>query len=186
MISGTRFKKSVLTKICHICSPLQQNLVRSLASSCNTYKFPNYDYEQKVYGYLPQKISIPVSSYVPYSRSFHSNVVLFSSEPLKPSSKVEETVHVLKEKAKEQLKSEAVAAPVQKSAAVAAPTKSLKQRIVDELVHYYHGFRLLFIDINVSRKLIWRVLNGKQLTRREHKLVSALIVYFLFDVGPKY
>ncbi|XP_066909089.1 mitochondrial proton/calcium exchanger protein [Halyomorpha halys] len=188
---GTRFKKSVLTKLCPICSPLQQNLARSLASSCNSYKFPNYDYEQKLCGYLPQKISIPVISYTPYFRSFHSNVVLFSSEPLKPSSKVEETVHVLKEKAKEQLKSEAVIAPVEKPTAVATPKKSLKQKVVDELVHYYHGFRLLFIDMNVSRKLIWRILNGKQLTRREHKLLVRtvgdmfrLIPFSVFIIVP--
>lgn len=49
--------------------------------------------------------------------------------------------------------------------------KTLMQRIWAELVHYYHGFRLLFIDINVSRKLIWRILNGKSLTRREHRLL---------------
>ncbi|XP_035891219.1 mitochondrial proton/calcium exchanger protein isoform X1 [Anopheles stephensi] len=49
--------------------------------------------------------------------------------------------------------------------------KTLQQRIWAELVHYYHGFRLLFIDINISRKLLWRVLNGKTLTRREHKLL---------------
>uniref|UniRef100_A0A1Y9H2S9 Mitochondrial proton/calcium exchanger protein n=1 Tax=Anopheles dirus TaxID=7168 RepID=A0A1Y9H2S9_9DIPT len=49
--------------------------------------------------------------------------------------------------------------------------KTLKQRVWAELVHYYHGFRLLFIDINISRKLLWRVLNGKTLTRREHKLL---------------
>ncbi|XP_049280029.1 mitochondrial proton/calcium exchanger protein isoform X2 [Anopheles funestus] len=55
----------------------------------------------------------------------------------------------------------------------AAPVvkKTLQQRIWAELVHYYHGFRLLFIDINISRKLLWRVLNGKTLTRREHKLL---------------
>ncbi|XP_050099926.1 mitochondrial proton/calcium exchanger protein isoform X1 [Anopheles aquasalis] len=49
--------------------------------------------------------------------------------------------------------------------------KTLQQRIWAELVHYYHGFRLLFIDINISRKLLWRVLNGKTLTRREHRLL---------------
>uniref|UniRef100_A0A182M7Q8 Mitochondrial proton/calcium exchanger protein n=1 Tax=Anopheles culicifacies TaxID=139723 RepID=A0A182M7Q8_9DIPT len=59
------------------------------------------------------------------------------------------------------------------AAVVAAPVvkKTLQQRIWAELVHYYHGFRLLFIDINISRKLLWRVLNGKTLTRREHKLL---------------
>ncbi|XP_052869887.1 mitochondrial proton/calcium exchanger protein isoform X2 [Anopheles cruzii] len=49
--------------------------------------------------------------------------------------------------------------------------KTLQQRIWAEMVHYYHGFRLLFIDINISRKLLWRVLNGRTLTRREHRLL---------------
>uniref|UniRef100_A0A8W7PQ68 Mitochondrial proton/calcium exchanger protein n=1 Tax=Anopheles coluzzii TaxID=1518534 RepID=A0A8W7PQ68_ANOCL len=65
-------------------------------------------------------------------------------------------------------------APAPAAAVVAAAPvvkKTLKQRIWAELVHYYHGFRLLFIDINISRKLLWRVLNGKTLTRREHKLL---------------
>jgi LETM1 and EF-hand domain-containing protein 1 len=49
--------------------------------------------------------------------------------------------------------------------------KTIIQRIWAELVHYYHGFRLLFIDINVCRKLLWRILNGHSLTRREHRLL---------------
>jgi hypothetical protein len=88
---------------------------------------------------------------------------LRATEPLKPSSKVEETVCAIKEKAKE------VQVPP-------PPKKSLKQRFIDECVHYYHGFKLLVIDIKVSAKLLWRVLNGKQLTRREHKLVSSFTI----------
>lgn len=57
------------------------------------------------------------------------------------------------------------------SAEITVVRKTLKQKIIHELLHYYHGFRLLFIDLNVSRKLIWRVLNGNQLTRREHRLL---------------
>lgn len=49
--------------------------------------------------------------------------------------------------------------------------KSLLQRIWAELVHYYHGFRLLFIDMNVARKLVGKLLHGKSLTRREHRLL---------------
>lgn len=54
---------------------------------------------------------------------------------------------------------------------VATPKKPLRTRIWEEIIHYYHGFRLLFIDINVCRKLLWQVLNGEQLTRREHRLL---------------
>nr|CAD7257073.1 unnamed protein product [Timema shepardi] len=83
----------------------------------------------------------------------------YDTEPFKSSSKVEDSVKALKEDLKECDKPPPVEVKVK---------KSLKQKIVDEVVHYYHGFRLLFIDINISRKLLWRVLNGKTLTRREH------------------
>lgn len=49
--------------------------------------------------------------------------------------------------------------------------KSVLQRIWAEIVHYYHGFRLLFIDMNVARKLVGKLLHGKSLTRREHRLL---------------
>ncbi|CAD7011648.1 unnamed protein product [Ceratitis capitata] len=105
------------------------------------------------------------------------------------SSKVEVTVKTMKEKQKEKVEeiikeasapasAKVVGEPVEQSKAVAAEPpkavlakKPLRTRIWEELVHYYHGFRLLFIDINISRKLLWRVLNGKTLTRRENKLL---------------
>jgi LETM1 and EF-hand domain-containing protein 1 len=122
------------------------------------------------------------SALIPFSLSNSCMVVvrhlyvghrLYDKEPLKPSSKVEETVQALKEDLKDK-----------PSVAVAAEKQPLltriKKKVVDEALHYYHGFRLLFIDINVSRKLVWRVLNGKSLTRREHRLV---ITNFLGGVG---
>uniref|UniRef100_A0AAY4AK36 Letm1 RBD domain-containing protein n=1 Tax=Denticeps clupeoides TaxID=299321 RepID=A0AAY4AK36_9TELE len=47
--------------------------------------------------------------------------------------------------------------------------KSLGQRIVEELKHYYHGFRLLGIDTNIAGRMVWRLLHGQQLTRRERR-----------------
>ncbi|XP_073998607.1 leucine zipper and EF-hand containing transmembrane protein 1 isoform X2 [Rhodnius prolixus] len=92
-------------------------------------------------------------------RHFQNSAVnLYAIEPGKASSKVEETVTVLKEKALERKKAK-------------KPRRSIKQAIIDECIHYYHGFRLLFIDINVSTKLVWKVLKGYSLTRREHKLL---------------
>ena len=158
---------------------MQQNLPRSLVTYSNIYKPLTSEYDKKFSSISSQKSSIPALNFTYYNRSFHTNVILLSSEPLKPSSKVEETVHVLKEKAKEQLKSEAVITPTEKPVVVSSPKKSLKRKVVDEIVHYYHGFRLLFIDMNVSRKLIWRILNGKQLTRREHKLVYRSPLLFI-------
>jgi len=100
---------------------------------------------------------------------------LYDKEPLKPSSKVEETVQALKEDLKDK--------PSVAVAAVKPPLLTrIKKKVVDEALHYYHGFRLLFVDINVSRKLVWRVLNGKSLTRREHRLVITKLFNF-FWVG---
>jgi len=50
--------------------------------------------------------------------------------------------------------------------------KSLWMRFKAELVHYYHGFRLLFIDVRVAVRLIWQVLNGRSLMRRERQQVG--------------
>lgn len=91
---------------------------------------------------------------------------LYDKEPLKPSSKVEETVQRLKDK-KIDLQN-AVAVEGEKKV-VAKP--NIGQRIWAELVHYYHGFRLLFIDMRVSTGLVMRILNGKTLSRREHNLL---------------
>lgn len=109
------------------------------------------------------------------SRTYHTSSILFN-EPGKPSSRVEETVQALKE-AKEESEQQQQAATT--AVAKKPAKKTIKQRIIDECLHYYHGFRLLFIDINVSRKLVWRILQGKSLTRREHKLVSCFILVLL-------
>ena len=47
--------------------------------------------------------------------------------------------------------------------------RTLVKRIVDECKHYYHGFRLLFIDLRISTRYVRMILNGEQLTRREHQ-----------------
>ena len=50
--------------------------------------------------------------------------------------------------------------------------KSLGQRIVSELKHYYHGFRLFFLDLRISCRYLWKKLKGQSLTRRERRQVS--------------
>lgn len=120
-----------------------------------------------------------------FARCISTNVPLYE----KSSSKVEDVVKNLKEAEAEKIKEKAetpvssVASPpkpqdpqVPSVAAESAVTqavvkKSLGQKIWAELVHYYHGFRLLFIDINVCRKYLWKILNGEQLSRREHRLL---------------
>ncbi|KAK7934447.1 hypothetical protein WMY93_005343 [Mugilogobius chulae] len=68
------------------------------------------------------------------------------------------------------------ASPAQTATAAATPgqertlvKKSLYHRVVDELKHYYNGFRLLGIDINIAGRMVWRLLHGQILTRRERR-----------------
>ena len=50
--------------------------------------------------------------------------------------------------------------------------KRAPKAIWRELVHLYHGFRLLGIDIKIASKLTWKILNGGDLTRRETNQVN--------------
>lgn len=88
----------------------------------------------------------------------------------------------------EPLQQLATIAPTEVSTAV---KKTIVQRVWAELVHYYHGFRLLFIDINVCRKLLWKLLNGGSLSRREHRLlirttsdIFRLVPFSVFIIVP--
>ena len=48
---------------------------------------------------------------------------------------------------------------------------TLWQRVVKELKHYYHGFKLLYFESKIAFRLLGQVLNGHTLTRRERKQV---------------
>lgn len=121
-------------------------------------------------------------------RTFHIGSVFHGQES---SSKVEETVKSIKEEKKQ--KSENVAS----TDVVKAPEKALAkrqvlwQKIKAELLHYYHGFRLLGLDMKVSAKLVWRILQGYELSRREHRLLVKttgdmfrLIPFSVFIIVP--
>ncbi|KAI8384752.1 LETM1-like protein-domain-containing protein [Radiomyces spectabilis] len=47
------------------------------------------------------------------------------------------------------------------------PKKTLWQKVKDEAVHYWHGTKLLGMEIRISSKLLKKLLRGKSLTRRE-------------------
>uniref|UniRef100_A0A0P4WD41 Mitochondrial proton/calcium exchanger protein n=1 Tax=Scylla olivacea TaxID=85551 RepID=A0A0P4WD41_SCYOL len=93
----------------------------------------------------------------------NSSAKVKEKETLKPSSQVEVTVKDLKEKAK------AAGSPIVQDKKLVRPRKSLGERIKDEILHYYHGFRLLFIDTKICCKYVWRIVNGETLSRREHR-----------------
>ncbi|NWT32229.1 LETM1 protein, partial [Cardinalis cardinalis] len=69
--------------------------------------------------------------------------------------------------------------------------KSLRQRVVDELKHYYHGFHLLWIDTKVAARMVWRLLHGQVLTRRERRRLLRtcadlfrLVPFLVFVIVP--
>ncbi|XP_057553245.1 LETM1 domain-containing protein LETM2, mitochondrial [Hippopotamus amphibius kiboko] len=47
--------------------------------------------------------------------------------------------------------------------------RSYRQIIMDELKYYYNGFYLLWIDTKVAARMVWRLLHGQVLTRRERR-----------------
>ncbi|KAM6432499.1 LETM1 domain-containing protein LETM2, mitochondrial isoform X1 [Python bivittatus] len=69
--------------------------------------------------------------------------------------------------------------------------RSLWQRIVDELRHYYNGFHLLWIDTKVAARMVWRLLHGQVLTRRERRRLMRtsadlfrLVPFLVFIIVP--
>lgn len=88
------------------------------------------------------------------------------------SSKVEETVKNIKEEKELKDKMAENAAKISCEQPKKAVVKvTIWQKVKGEILHYYHGFRLLGLDMKISAKLIWRILHGKELSRREHRLV---------------
>ncbi|CAB3397772.1 unnamed protein product [Caenorhabditis bovis] len=84
-------------------------------------------------------------------------------------SKIEHTLKMLREEVQKQ-DEDAQKLSLMKSQTNVVETKPpLKDRIIHELKHYYHGFRLLALETRVSAKYLWRVLRGATLTRRERQ-----------------
>ena len=124
--------------------------------------------------YYTITIQIKNLNFVNY-RGFQTSGFLYDR---KDSSKIEQTMKALKEEEKDITEDD-------------APKRRLIKRIWDELIHYYHGFRLLFIDIGIASRLIWKILNGNTLSRRENKQlvrtssdVFRLVPFSVFIIVP--
>lgn len=118
-------------------------------------------------------------------RDFHLLTALRAQEP---SSKVEETVKRLKEEQEDKEKS---VLAVETSEKAVAEKRTIWQKVKAELLHYYHGFRLLGLDMKIAFKLVVRMLQGHELTRREHRLLVKttgdmfrLIPFSVFIIVP--
>ncbi|NWR64191.1 LETM1 protein, partial [Bucorvus abyssinicus] len=110
-----------------------------------------------------------------------------SSHPLQDDSIVEKSLKSLKDKNKKLEEGGPVYSPTE----VEVVKKSIGQRIVDELKHYYHGFRLLWIDTKIAARMLWRILHGTTLSRRERRQflricadLFRLVPFLVFIVVP--
>ncbi|KAI6185848.1 LETM1 domain containing protein [Aphelenchoides besseyi] len=81
-------------------------------------------------------------------------------------SKIEETLRMLKEDLTRQQEEDALK---KKALATVVKKLPLKEKIVHELKHYYHGFRLLILETRLSIKYLFRLVRGDVLSRRERQ-----------------
>ncbi|XP_045737585.1 mitochondrial proton/calcium exchanger protein isoform X3 [Mirounga angustirostris] len=123
---------------------------------------------------------VPGPPFLP-SRCWHS------SPPLGDDSVVEKSLKSLKDKNKKLEEG----GPVYSPPPEVAVKQSLGQRVLDELKHYYHGFRLLWIDTKIAARMLWRILHGHSLTRRERRQflricadLFRLVPFLVFVVVP--
>ncbi|XP_072220813.1 mitochondrial proton/calcium exchanger protein isoform X3 [Leuresthes tenuis] len=103
-------------------------------------------------------------------------------------SKVEKSLRSLKDKKKKLEEGGPVYSPTLDAEPV---RRTLRQRVIDEIKHYYHGFKLLWIDTTIAGRMLWRVLNGNALSRRERRQflrtcadVFRLLPFLVFIIVP--
>ncbi|XP_077202034.1 mitochondrial proton/calcium exchanger protein isoform X2 [Paroedura picta] len=130
---------------------------------------------------LPASRGIRVPYYLPV-RQWHS------SQRQYDESVVEKSLKSLKDKNKKLEEGGPVYSPTVEDHIV---KKSIGQRIVDELKHYYHGFRLLWIDTKIGARMLWQILHGSTLSRRERRQflricadLFRLVPFLVFLVVP--
>jgi LETM1 and EF-hand domain-containing protein 1 len=85
-----------------------------------------------------------------------------SKEPIKVTTEKENTTHKVSQFVKEE-------ANINEK--TVTKKKPLITRIKDEIIHYWHGTKLLGLEIKISTKLLYKLLKGQKLTRREHRQV---------------
>uniref|UniRef100_A0A8R1TS45 Mitochondrial proton/calcium exchanger protein n=2 Tax=Onchocerca TaxID=6281 RepID=A0A8R1TS45_ONCVO len=128
-----------------------------------------YTFRKPVFSLRPRNCLIKLRVYEIETRNLHKSCVQF----LYDKSKLEETLKRLKEQAtleeKEGLARKQMIEKAKQQVAV-EPIYIRWPRIFKEgCKHYYHGFRLLFLEMRLSTKYLWRFLRRKPLLRRERK-----------------
>ncbi|XP_062963613.1 mitochondrial proton/calcium exchanger protein [Cynocephalus volans] len=165
------------------CTPLHPMYLpfRGSPRSCWTPR-PEHSHTAARVPWTPGSAGLVVTGpqYLPV-RGWHS------SPSLGEDSVVEKSLKSLKDKNKKLEEG----GPVYSPPVEVAVKKSIGQKVLDELKHYYHGFRLLWIDTKIAARMLWRILNGHTLTRRERRQflricadLFRLVPFLVFVVVP--
>lgn len=60
--------------------------------------------------------------------------------------------------------------------------KTMWQKVKAEAVHYWHGTKLLGLEVRISSRLTWKMLQGTKLSRRENRQVISLHIAYMHSV----
>ncbi|XP_042592575.1 mitochondrial proton/calcium exchanger protein isoform X2 [Cyprinus carpio] len=142
---------------------------------------------------LVPDLALPIHTHSTYPRTLawpQSTPVrwVHTTGRLHDDSKVERSLRSLKDR---NIKLEE-GGPVYSPTVDAEPMRrTIRQRVIDEVKHYYHGFRLLWMDTTIAVRMLWRVLNGHILSRRERRQflrtcadVFRLLPFLVFIIVP--
>ncbi|XP_058267998.1 LETM1 domain-containing protein LETM2, mitochondrial isoform X1 [Hemibagrus wyckioides] len=167
LLAVTRSRGSYLLSKRHGCS--------SLSSSSLRYHIATLDLSS---------LSAPRPLYLHISRTTNPQTFFIPARTLHSSCTWLQEVKNTPEGG--QVKADVVPEPTK-----AVARKSIGQRVLDELKHYYHGFRLLGIDTKTAGRMVWRLLHGQQLTRRERRRLMRtcadlfrLVPFMVFIIVP--
>ncbi|XP_045579776.1 mitochondrial proton/calcium exchanger protein isoform X2 [Salmo salar] len=173
-------------------------LVPSLHTASDGYRVPGHATDhspsKRLYCAVVEGSSTTSTLYSQWTVSWRGrgNVVgvrwIHTSRCLHDDSKVEKSLRSLKDKNKKLEEGGPVYSPTVDHTIV---RRTIGQRVLDEVKHYYHGFRLLWIDTTIAGRMLWQVLNGHPLSRRERRQflrtcadVFRLLPFLVFIIVP--
>ncbi|KAF9375482.1 hypothetical protein CPB97_011441, partial [Podila verticillata] len=134
--------------------------------------------------YRSVKVQVAHLKHTNPSTSFHSSPfpriptslrLIRATEQQQPLLKATVEKETLASRSAEMAKAKAAKDAIEAASGIAGegtvvqPKKSLWERFKLEMIHYWHGTKLLGKEIKISTKLAGRVLQGNKLTRREQR-----------------
>uniref|UniRef100_A0A8C1Q471 Mitochondrial proton/calcium exchanger protein n=1 Tax=Cyprinus carpio TaxID=7962 RepID=A0A8C1Q471_CYPCA len=173
---------------------LSGKLSESTCFNCTALRLRRLSRSPRLYcAILVPDLALPIHTHSTYPRTLawpQSTPVrwVHTTGRLHDDSKVERSLRSLKDR---NIKLEE-GGPVYSPTVDAEPMRrTIRQRVIDEVKHYYHGFRLLWMDTTIAVRMLWRVLNGHILSRRERRQflrtcadVFRLLPFLVFIIVP--